>query len=171
MSAASSDAKGELRFKRSLPMNFRSSKREFPGGPRMAEPGGLPSMGSHRVGHDWSDLAAAAASDWNFNFHCRGHRFNSWSRKSDSAFPKKVSLVPVPVFFIVLEDVSRLPWILFLSLKLLKNKFSEENFKDLLGLKLISQTAYNLWDWNELQRVMQGKRVYRQKGAGTRKLY
>ena len=24
------------------------------------KPGGLPSMGSHRVGHDWSDLAAAA---------------------------------------------------------------------------------------------------------------
>ena len=28
--------------------------------PGMAEPGGLPSMGSPRVGHDWSDLAAAA---------------------------------------------------------------------------------------------------------------
>ena len=27
--------------------------------PRDGEPGGLPSMGSHRVGHDWSDLAAA----------------------------------------------------------------------------------------------------------------
>ena len=27
--------------------------------PWMEEPGGLPSMGSHRVGHDWSDLAAA----------------------------------------------------------------------------------------------------------------
>ena len=26
------------------------------------EPGGLPSMGSHRVGHDCSDLAAAAAN-------------------------------------------------------------------------------------------------------------
>ena len=26
--------------------------------PRMGEPGRLPSMGSHRVGHDWSDLAA-----------------------------------------------------------------------------------------------------------------
>ena len=26
----------------------------------MGEPGGLLSMGSHRVGHDWSDLAAAA---------------------------------------------------------------------------------------------------------------
>ena len=31
----------------------------------MGEPGGLPSMGSHRVGHDWSDLAAAAAAWWN----------------------------------------------------------------------------------------------------------
>ena len=29
--------------------------------PRDGEPGGLPSMGSHRVGHDWGDLAAAAA--------------------------------------------------------------------------------------------------------------
>ena len=29
--------------------------------PETGEPGGLPSMGSHRVGHDWSDLAAAAA--------------------------------------------------------------------------------------------------------------
>ena len=29
--------------------------------PGMAEPGGLLSMGSHRVGHDWRDLAAAAA--------------------------------------------------------------------------------------------------------------
>ena len=27
--------------------------------PGMGESGGLPSMGSHRVGHDWSDLAAA----------------------------------------------------------------------------------------------------------------
>ena len=28
--------------------------------PGTGEPGGLPSMGSHRVGHDWSHLAAAA---------------------------------------------------------------------------------------------------------------
>ena len=28
--------------------------------PWTEEPGGLPSMGLHRVGHDWSDLAAAA---------------------------------------------------------------------------------------------------------------
>ena len=30
--------------------------------PWMEEPGGLQSMGSHRVGHDWSDLVAAAAA-------------------------------------------------------------------------------------------------------------
>ena len=30
--------------------------------PGTEEPGGLPSMGSHRVRHNWSDLAAAAAA-------------------------------------------------------------------------------------------------------------
>ena len=30
--------------------------------PGMGEPDGLPSMGSHRVRHDWSDLAAAVAA-------------------------------------------------------------------------------------------------------------
>ena len=31
--------------------------------PRTEEPSGLLSMGSHRVGHNWSDLAAAAAAE------------------------------------------------------------------------------------------------------------
>ena len=33
--------------------------------PGIGEPGGLPSMGSHRVGHDRSDLAAAEIILWN----------------------------------------------------------------------------------------------------------
>ena len=33
--------------------------------PGTGEPGGLPSMGSHRVGHDCSDLAAVAAESSN----------------------------------------------------------------------------------------------------------
>ena len=37
--------------------------------PGMAEPGGLPSMGSHRVGHDWSDLAVAAAAAVGYQKH------------------------------------------------------------------------------------------------------
>ena len=38
--------------------------------PGTEEPRGLPSVGSHRVGHDWSDLAAAAACFFiiSFNF-------------------------------------------------------------------------------------------------------
>ena len=32
--------------------------------PRDGEPGGLPSLGSHRIGHDWSNLAATAAFCW-----------------------------------------------------------------------------------------------------------
>ena len=34
--------------------------------PGTGEPGGLPSMESHRVGHDWSNLAAAAGHLWGF---------------------------------------------------------------------------------------------------------
>ena len=39
--------------------------------PGTGEPGELPSIGSHRVGHDWSDLAAAAAfciHTWQFDW-------------------------------------------------------------------------------------------------------
>ena len=34
--------------------------------PGTGKPGGLPSVGSHRVGHDWSDLAAAALGTYVF---------------------------------------------------------------------------------------------------------
>ena len=45
----------------------------------MEEPGGRPSMGSHRVGHDWSDLAAAAA--------CYYHDFLPWNFLSRQSWP------------------------------------------------------------------------------------
>ena len=34
--------------------------------PGMGEPGGLPSLGSHRLRHNWSDLAAAWKTVWRF---------------------------------------------------------------------------------------------------------
>ena len=40
--------------------------------PGTAEPGGLPSMRSHRVGHNWSDLAAAAAALFYLVFLSKG---------------------------------------------------------------------------------------------------
>ena len=47
--------------------------------PGTGAPGGLPSMGSHRVGHDWSDLAAAADSIFK-----RRHYFDNKGLSSQS---------------------------------------------------------------------------------------
>ena len=59
--------------------------------PGTEEPSGLLSMGLHRVGHDWSDLAAmlslsflGGARGKEPTCQCRrhkGHRFNPWVRK------------------------------------------------------------------------------------------
>ena len=53
--------------------------------PGTGEPGRLPSMRSHRVRHDWSDLAAvAAAAHWNMYITiCKVDgqcKFSAWSR-------------------------------------------------------------------------------------------
>ena len=57
--------------------------------PGMGEPGGLPSMGSHRVRHNWSDLAAAAAAD-------------SILKSRDITLSTKVHLVKALVFPVVM---------------------------------------------------------------------
>ena len=44
--------------------------------PGTEEPGRRPSMGSHRVGHDWSDLAAAAAE---CKYHVNNLNVESWN--------------------------------------------------------------------------------------------
>ena len=47
--------------------------------PGTGEPGGLPSMGSHRVGHDWSNLAVAAPNNYRkFNYILILQRYLSW---------------------------------------------------------------------------------------------
>ena len=51
--------------------------------PWMEEAGGLPSMGSHRVGHDWSDLAAAA----------RRH-FEGFPGSSSGCNTRRLGLIP-----------------------------------------------------------------------------
>ena len=62
-------AKSRAQLKR-LPFHFHALEKEMATHssvlawriPGTVEPGGLLSMGSHRVGHSWSDLAAAAAA-------------------------------------------------------------------------------------------------------------
>ena len=58
--------------------------------PGTGEPGGLPSMGSHRVGHDWSDLAAAAAAAvyklWTILYYFRGYDHPVWMSKENGCW-------------------------------------------------------------------------------------
>ena len=59
--------------------------------PGMGEPGGLPSQGLHRVGHDWSDLAqqqqitlyglSGCFSGNEFTSQCRRPGFDTWVGK------------------------------------------------------------------------------------------
>ena len=52
--------------------------------PGTGEPGGLPSMGSHRVRHDSSDLAAAAAADMHtLAFATQGKRIYIFCKYSE----------------------------------------------------------------------------------------
>ena len=48
--------------------------------PGTGEPDGLPSIGLHRVGHDWSDLAAAANNPSPFSFTSRRYFSPSWRK-------------------------------------------------------------------------------------------
>ena len=56
--------------------------------PGMGEPGGLTSMGSHRVGHDWSDLAAA--EHWQVLLINAGNENFRFKRRFKSVCPLKV---------------------------------------------------------------------------------
>ena len=49
--------------------------------PGTGEPGALPSMGLHRVGHDWRDLAAAAAAS-SLKTRAMQERFYLWGAPS-----------------------------------------------------------------------------------------
>ena len=72
--------------------------------PRMGEPGGLPSVGSHRVGHYWSDLAAAASHRQIFQapayrYRPRSHVKHEWEENwpaQHSACPHLYSLYDSP---------------------------------------------------------------------------
>ena len=49
----------------------------------MGEPGGLLSMGLHRVGHDWRDLAAAA----NYRTKCNSSNYKASRKKLGKYLP------------------------------------------------------------------------------------
>ena len=64
--------------------------------PGTGEPGGLPPMGSHRVGHDWSDLAAAAAYPPNSRIHI--------PQSSSTLLDAVLFLSPNAVYYFIHKD-------------------------------------------------------------------
>ena len=113
----------------------------------MGEPGGLLSMGSHRVRHDWSNLAAAAAAD-------------SILKSRDITLPTKVHLVKAMVLPVVMygceswtvkkaecqridafelwcwRRLLRVPWIARRSNQSIQNEISPEYSLEGLMLRL-----------------------------------
>ena len=91
--------------------------------PGMGEPGGLPSMGSHRVEHDWSNLAAAAAFCLGVVFLCvcvcvcvcvytYNHRlFAERHHTPNSRYPRVLSIMPA--LSCILKSVFQITLIFF----------------------------------------------------------
>ena len=89
--------------------------------PGTGEPGGLPSVGLHRVGHDWSDLALAAniSLDQNFSrtwmcciLHCESPERNRVWRFLQTFFPWYTHSLSLSLFFfgLTFKNRSNLLW-------------------------------------------------------------
>ena len=74
--------------------------------PGTGEPGGLPSMGSHRVRHDWSDLAAAAAAD-TINRNCFKLMHRNFSMKLQMLVNESWNFT-----LLIKHDILELKWII-----------------------------------------------------------
>ena len=69
--------------------------------PGMAEPGGLPSTGLHRVRHDWRDLAAAAAAAASLSREVTGRVITQilWLHMTEFLFHRNKNTVSIPTGF------------------------------------------------------------------------
>ena len=87
--------------------------------PGMGEPGGLPSMESHKVRHDWSDLAAAAAVAVS---HCSQNSLNFFIRHTGlfhGLASTASKLLPLPhSLHLLVSAVLNLDHTLFIALNL-----------------------------------------------------
>ena len=74
--------------------------------PWTEETGGLQSMGSHRVGHDWSDLAAAAATRWGYQGRSPRRGSLSWDLRQSIPNGKNSKYVLVIYWCIKKQSMS-----------------------------------------------------------------
>ena len=98
--------------------------------PGTGEPGGLPSMGSHRVGHDWSDLAAAESIISSLQSLSRVQLCDPMdcsmpgflSITNSQSLPKLMSIELVPSNHIIFYHPLLLPPSIFPSIRVFSNE-------------------------------------------------
>ena len=132
--------------------------------PGMGEPDRLPSMGSHRVRHDWRDLAAAAA--------------DGVLKSRDITLPTKIHLVKAMVFPVVMDGCEswtikkaecwrtdafelwcwrllRVPWTARWSNQSILKESSPEYSLERLMLKLkLQYFGYLMWRTESLKKTL-----------------
>ena len=99
--------------------------------PGMAEPGGLPPVGSHRVGHDWSDLAAAAAA------YSTGNSVlcNDWYGKR--IWKRLVICICITESFCCTAEANTTLWINYMPIKIWKEEKNVYLFSTYISLATI----------------------------------
>ena len=97
--------------------------------PATGEPGGLPSVGSNRVGHDWSDLAAAAVLKKNSIYSILNMTIYWWlySFSYSTLFSFKISRKQESKIFKRLLVFSSILFIFFFFFSLLVSLYKENN--------------------------------------------
>ena len=111
--------------------------------PGMGDPGWLPSMGSHRVGHDWSDLAAEKHVKWYHEKTIKQIK-NLLSILHENwldSFTKLMFFIGKNIGFDVQNDLKSIAKICN-NESLIKSQFEEESSYDLFLRHLIINYAF-----------------------------
>ena len=88
-------------LEKEMPTHFSVLAWRIPG---TGKPSGLPSMGSHRVGHDWSELAAAAAGSIYIHLYLYNLSLLISPRKDSYNFPFFSGCFPALPLALFVED-------------------------------------------------------------------
>ena len=145
--------------------------------PGMGVPGGLRSIGSHRVGHNWSDLAAAAAAAYKIDNKDLLYSTGNSILSRDITLITKVCIVKAMVFPVVvygceswtikswasknwcfwtmvLEETLRVPWTARRSNQSILKEISPEYSLEGLMLKLkLQYFGHLMWRTDSFEKT------------------
>ena len=130
--------------------------------PGTGEPGGLPSLESHRIGHDWSDLAAAAAVK-TMVFPVVMYRCESWTIK-------KAECWRTDAFELwCWRRLLRVPWTARRSNQSILKEITPEYSLEGLMLKLkLQYSGHLMWRTDSLEKTLMLGKIEGERRRGQR---